>query len=723
MKKYDVFISYSNEEPDKTIAKDIAIALKQRGLSAFFDKTEIDWGDRFAEKLSNAIKNCQYIIFCLSTSFSESNWCKEELNIALTIANSPPNTLHILPLLIEDNESVLDKLPLLRGRHFRKYDNARSVSNAVIHLGSFPSVESEMEWTEVKGDEFSISKLMENDSWLDDKRKGEIANFAISIIPSLKKHRSEHLHKLKESWKKFPTLVERKKPAWKRVSPTDSNAGYRLIIGFRNHTCDYRKTEPLGIGCFNCGYYAGAGKSHQPSSIPELTSQLKNGLKYAFFESNKKFDAIEFLNDGSFLDDEEFKDNVKDRIFDYLSKMQYIKRVLVESRPEHVYSQSPEIPDILDNLRDDQNLEVGIGLETKDDFIRSACIHKGFKLIHFERAVETIARINKEYNNRCSVVAYILIKPAFLKTGEVITDVMKTLRYLNRLSSDSDVMIIPKLEPAAISDGTLLSLLYSMDKQNKIYYAPLNYWKILEIITRAYYDENCKDIYPRIRIGAREDMDEIIKVPAIYRKDGRFDQFDFIVYDAIQNFNRHHNLDLVYGIIEEIYKGKNLSKLLGQRSSLKQWISNELSFKDIPYKQESENSAILTFFENRRKQMKESVNKEKKYLEAHFLKIAFDAMDIIEGYADDSPEIISQIKAIISKETSIKSIMINKRIAKILSKIFYQRGLKLFHIEVIEVSLDSRNQFLRIFFEASDFISNRCFPLWSEVDLKIGSNH
>jgi len=725
--KHDVFLSYTQD--DNKLIKKIVKSLKIRGLKCFFDKDNINWGDKFPEKIYNSIAASQYFLLLISKSYIKSEWCIAELNTALSILNDKNKKIHVLPLLHPTYpESDYNQVNLLKGIQYRIYDSPDEIADAILHLGQIPTLETQLEWSDINKREISFEKFINIDSWLSKERKTEISKLVIDNLPKLKEHRQNHLIRLKKRWEIFPVYIDRNLPAWLRISSTKSEAGYRLIIGFRNCTCNYRNTEPLNLGCFNCGYYAGAGPMKRASSA-QLIEQLRSAFHYGF-KTKRHFDVIEFLCDGSFFNDYEFSDRGKDKIFEYIAKMPYIKRVLVESTPEHIYSQTSEIPERLRKLRKDQILEIGIGLETSDDFIRKVCINKGFMKIHFERAIETVARFNKEFDNRCCIVAYLLIKPAFLKPFEIIKDTLKTIKYLNNLSIKYNVEIIPKLEPAAISDGTILSLLYQNPASDPNQYKPLNYWTILEIITKVYLEKECEQMYKNLRIGAREDMDDVIKVPGVYKEDGRFDQFDFILYDSIQEFNQHHDIFLLYSMISETYLQTTSKYFLSTKSTLRKWINTAL----IPF---NEQSSIINFYNNNKEKISTAIEQSNRN-EISFLKKVYETLDIIEGHNYHlSPKVMKKIENIVLKEAITFQDMIKKDVSdlkrsnssvtdltiplkkstlsdlrKVLFECFSNQNLTLFEIEVIDVSVDYKG-FIKIFFEAIDFISGRFFPLWT----------
>jgi uncharacterized Fe-S cluster-containing MiaB family protein len=76
------------------------------------------------------------------------------------------------------------------------------------------------------------------------------------------------------------------------------------------------------------------------------------------------------------------------------------------------------------------------------------------------------------------IVTYLLVKPAFITDKESINDIIHSIHFLRLLSETYGIQITPKLEPAAIVDGTILSLLH-MDNNTPYHYEPLSYWQSL----------------------------------------------------------------------------------------------------------------------------------------------------------------------------------------------------------------------------------------------------
>jgi len=372
------------------------------------------------------------------------------------------------------------------------------------------------------------------DNVLTKDRMNEIEQWRKNYEPQLIKLKKEHIFELKKTQKLYkennPEFCS--EPAWFTISTTTSDLNLRLIVGFKNKGCKYWRDDPNQIGCLHCTYGSSAyhaGEISESELLKQFGKAKKWALKHGF-----DYDVIEFLNDGSFFNfDDEFPTKFVLSLFKEIHELEFVKRVLVESRPEYITETKLDL--ILKQLNKKQTLEIGIGLETSSDFIRNICIKKGYGKNEFNEALKLISK----YSDQCHPVVYMVVKPAFLSELEAIEDVLNTLKFLKQKSKEYYMPIIPKLEPIVISQSSILDILhFGISKEMKEYYTPLSYWSVIEIILRAYKFK----LSNNIRIGAREDMEVIEKVPAIYRSDGTFNQYDFWVYDSIQKFNSDHDL-------------------------------------------------------------------------------------------------------------------------------------------------------------------------------------
>ncbi len=724
----NVFISYARN--DTITVNAIIHHIERNGLAVWMDTKNMRWGDDVGDEIELAIIKSEYIVFCISKSFIDSNWCNKELGIAINSKKyGAIGKKTLLTLILDDSETYVknhDKLSVL---NYRKYnDDPKDVALALVKAGYNESDMSRRTWEQFKNKKPEYNDYLSLNSWLPYERRAEIANAIIELLPDLKVHRQTHWKSLSLANKKNGNVQGKNTPAWVRVSTTHSekvDTAFRLCFGFKNTPCTYRGTDPLSIGCFNCGFYAGT--DFKKANREEILSQVRYALSHGWSGRNQ-FDAIEILSDGSFLCDREVNDEIKAELFHYFSRMPYISRVLVESTPEHIWTETEEVPNLIGLLNESQTLEIGIGLETADDFIRKACINKGFSRYDFEEALSRLSDLPLHQKNRCRVVSYILIKPAFLSNQEYIEDVVHTMHYLARMERTYGVSIVPKLEPAAVANGTILSLLYS-DPASKFHYAPLNYWSVLEILTRISEEHDLKDIFSRIRIGAREDMDEIIKVPAIYREsDGRYDQFDFILYDALQRFNQHHSLSRVFSTIQNTHPvNLRRHKLLSPLSSLGKWYKSHLYSNNTDRKQSGLlgvnsyiNCSIERFFDTQKDLISEEMKKSDIKAEIEFLLATYKALDVIEGYSSTkSAKLLhSNIENVLIKyDFSINEY--NKSELEEALSCCFESDLKLFQVKITSVTkVENENTgFVRIFFDAIDYLSGKTYPIWSECEL------
>ena len=84
MKKYDIFISYSHD--DRKCAELLYKRFLVKGVSAFFDRQDIQAGQEYATVISSTIENCRVVLYLRSQSSEQSRWVQNELRYALELA-------------------------------------------------------------------------------------------------------------------------------------------------------------------------------------------------------------------------------------------------------------------------------------------------------------------------------------------------------------------------------------------------------------------------------------------------------------------------------------------------------------------------------------------------------------------------------------------------------------------------------------------------------------
>jgi radical SAM enzyme (TIGR01210 family) len=718
------FISYKRENLE--LASQLHSFLEANGVDAWMDR-KIGPGTVWTDELLKRIVDSAGIMILLSNELNRS----ESSTVLTEISAANENQKRILPIKLCQEALSQKLLELLGDIEWLDLseDVANNGDNSIFERNKQEILEFCNRWE-------SDEQLLSHESWLTASRKQQIAVSMKRHLIQLEKHRHQHLQELTKHKKQ--TFSE---PSWWRLSATHSEDGNRAIIGFRHKQCAYRtKDDKMNLGCFNCGYYAGAAPQGTGASLIQLKQQLLNGLRQVFeHSSGVNFDVIEFLSDGSFLDANEYEVASQRAILNLLSRLPWLRRVLIESRPEYVEHQ--RLIGLLSSLNPARGtreieLEIGIGLETGDDFIRQVCINKGFARSDFEHALDEIVRVRTK-GFKCSAVCYLILKPAFLTEKEAIEDTIRTLKYLRRAAVERGYidLIRPKLEPAAVSRGTMLSLLYKEGE-----YKPLNYWSVLEILTRAVQDPETGDIADLLRIGAREDMDDVAKVPAIYAdRDGksRFDQVDFAVYTAIQNFNRHggiapsefseqgcdHRSVSTPPITESgeptAIQSNAFSDLLAVYSSIRSAMAQEdrtqFAFesrnlwKQDVFGNHGITTAIESFFESNESVIAVSEG-------STFLEEIYQALDVIESFdAKRSLEFLHAVIPLLDKgdreglakliEGSFKSDLVGVRVVDVDEE-----------SDVVEGQTGLEHTFYRVFLEVQDFVSRKVYPIWTQID-------
>lgn len=83
-KLYDVFISYSTG--DKMIVTQIVEALHAQGLNTFSDEQNIRNGKYIGESIINGLNSCRGVVFFISPNSINSEWVKQEEELALALS-------------------------------------------------------------------------------------------------------------------------------------------------------------------------------------------------------------------------------------------------------------------------------------------------------------------------------------------------------------------------------------------------------------------------------------------------------------------------------------------------------------------------------------------------------------------------------------------------------------------------------------------------------------
>ena len=95
--EYDVFISHANKDKEELI-EELYQSLQKLGISIFYDKESLEWGDNWKERILNGTKKAEFAIIVISENFFDREWTEKELTQFLNRQNKNGQKL-ILPIL------------------------------------------------------------------------------------------------------------------------------------------------------------------------------------------------------------------------------------------------------------------------------------------------------------------------------------------------------------------------------------------------------------------------------------------------------------------------------------------------------------------------------------------------------------------------------------------------------------------------------------------------
>lgn len=108
--EYDVFISHANQDKEELI-EELYQSLQKLGISIFYDKESLEWGDNWKERILNGTKKAEFAIIVISENFFDREWTERELSEFLNRQNRNGQKL-ILPIIHNiTNEQLKSKYP------------------------------------------------------------------------------------------------------------------------------------------------------------------------------------------------------------------------------------------------------------------------------------------------------------------------------------------------------------------------------------------------------------------------------------------------------------------------------------------------------------------------------------------------------------------------------------------------------------------------------------
>lgn len=263
---------------------------------------------------------------------------------------------------------------------------------------------------------------------------------------------SEFCHELKAQINPKKSRFDRPVAFWSEPDRYQDEIIDAFVIILKTKGCSWAHES----GCTMCGYFNDSAFTE--ISNEDLISQFHTAMKSYNHEP-----VVKIFTSGSFLDPTEINQTVQETIIRKLSKTS--DKIAVESRPEYITQSHLET---CENHLSDSCLEVGIGLESANDTIRTFNINKGFSFKDYKKAA---ALLHKHHH---LLKTYVLVKPPFLSENQAIHDAVETIRLIDNITDTVS------LNPTNVQKATLVEYLWKQQ-----YYRPPWLWSIIEILKQG----------------------------------------------------------------------------------------------------------------------------------------------------------------------------------------------------------------------------------------------
>lgn len=211
-----------------------------------------------------------------------------------------------------------------------------------------------------------------------------------------------------------------------------------------------------------CSYLLDGSHAAVPGN--QILQQFRHAVESASSEKGPL--SIKVYTSGSFLDEDEVPVDTRNQILGLISEDERVREVVLESRPQYVNEDGiATIHDILD----DHHVEIGVGLESSSNAIRTLCVNKGFETKDFEETVKT-AKAHK-----IGIRAYVLLKPPFLTERDALLDSIRTIEDAAKME-----VTTVSINPLNVQKHTLVERLWTRGL-----YRPPWLWTLVEVLSQA----------------------------------------------------------------------------------------------------------------------------------------------------------------------------------------------------------------------------------------------
>ncbi len=298
-----------------------------------------------------------------------------------------------------------------------------------------------------------------------------------------------------------------------------SDQGLILFIVFYTQACRWSR-------CLGCNLPSKVSQTF--ISFKALMAQIDNVFADPLIKAQRKaIKKVIISNNGSVLDEDTFSSTALMYLIAQMNIwLPNLSAISMESRPEYVDVAELEfIARALAEGDTPTQLEIAIGFEIFDNYIRNDVFDKGLTLDAFEKLVRKMAPYG--FHLKC----YFMQKPVpNMSDSEAVADIRNAIDYLNRTARKYDIHINMHLNPTYAALGTVLETAFS----NGEYTPP----RLKDVARAAYYAKG-KSISVFIGLS-----DEGLAV-----KGGSFlnEKSQYLV-EQLELFNQPHN----FAILDEI---------------------------------------------------------------------------------------------------------------------------------------------------------------------------
>jgi hypothetical protein len=263
-------------------------------------------------------------------------------------------------------------------------------------------------------------------------------------------------------------------------------------------------------------------------------------------------------NEGNILNPHEFPTEQLTKILN-IARAKGARRVVLESRPEYITcSVLKRVREAIGNME----IEIGMGLESSNDFVRNELYLKSLDRGEYEHAICRLAEFD------VMPMAYVTLKPPFLNEAQAIADAVKTAQYAFEVGTK-----IISLEPVGVEPHTITELLYDAGL-----FCPARLWSIIDVTLQISQFGGSRET----RIGGFE-FDPLPEIPP-----QNCQLCSPSIMQAFDQYNQTYDIDILKGLQCECYENyfcevKKLDRIINEeevRQKLEEFVIKQMAIME-----------------------------------------------------------------------------------------------------------------------------------------------